>query len=373
MLTELVHMVTNNDHKIFKGTLFCNNLLVTAELLDLIEFFEDNNILENTDYEKKIGTKITLELSLARLNSFGFYESREAFITKSKYDSKANFYLYDIGVFNSGDVPFVAKYNAVLRFLNSIKQIAKHTFTDVDIDISIVVNDKKSSIIPLTYSADDVEAITVEEIEKIDLLTVTFSDINSEKRLLFVNELMDFVTAFKEDTRFSSLIRGAAGFYEKCIGAYQYYLRDFSFNKLKLELDTKALEFMQKIQGVINDSQTKLIAIPTAFVLAFSTFDYDNPRVAKNLVAIVSLFLFSYLIQIFINNQKSTLKFLGENIKSFLETFDNNEVERISNKFSIAEDELNNQNDRIASIEVLLWVVPIILLAMWVTLRINQK
>jgi hypothetical protein len=128
---------------------------------------------------------------------------------------------------------------------------------------------------------------------------------------------------------------------------------------LKVELDSKALEFAQKIQTIINDSQTKLIAIPTAFVLVIATFDFEKILSSKNVGTIVGLFVFSTLIQLFLNNQLSALKFIKQNIDAYKSTFKNDEINQTSNSFVLVEVEFNKQNSRLKVIEVILWSIPV--------------
>jgi hypothetical protein len=112
-----------------------------------------------------------------------------------------------------------------------------------------------------------------------------------------LNELVEFLDGLEDEVKFSYLIRNFELYFDKSIATYNYYLRNFSYNKLKLEIDSKAIEFNQKLQAVINDSQTKLIAIPTAFVLVLSSLDYEKINSHKNIIASLGLFIFSILLQ----------------------------------------------------------------------------
>lgn len=153
------------------------------------------------------------------------------------------------------------------------------------------------------------------------------------------------------------MIKRFTNYYEKAILSYNFFLKDFSFNKLKLEIDTKALDFNQKLQGVINDSQGKLIAIPTAFVLVLTTFNFEKVDL-KNWAILTSTLIFTFFIQIFLQNQKSSLRFIKENIEYYKLTF-NEDLIRISDSFSHLESEYKNQKRRIDLLQFLLWLVPV--------------
>lgn len=370
MLKNFVNIVLSSDYSIVSGTLYCNNVLVKdTSIHDCISYLETKNALENDDYDNKINEIINLEFSLAHLNSIGFYESCEKFVLKNKYGRPdETYYILELKSFSTEHLAFFKNFNSIIDFINSIKNISKHTYTDVDEEKAIIFSEDRALILPFLFTASSVINLNEHAVEKIEFLSNAYKEKNSEKRMLFVNELIDYLLLINENDRFEKLILDTSLLYEKSENAFQFYLRDFSYNKLKIELDSKALEYSQKIQGVINDSQTKLIAIPTAFVLVFAAFDFSEPFQIKNIIAILSLLIFSLLLQLFLNNQKSSLRFIWDNVLSYKATFIKNDVEKISGKFSLVEIELNKQKSRLYFIEVLLWFLPISLLSVWLFL-----
>ena len=126
--------------------------------------------------------------------------------------------------------------------------------------------------------------------------TELFKKNNSEEKLLFINELMEFLSNVTEENRFVYLLQNFNEYYSKSIDSFQYYIRNFSYNKLKSELDNAILDYSKKIQSVINDAQSKLIAIPAAFVLAAANIEFDNILSIKNIAILISLYIFALLI-----------------------------------------------------------------------------
>ena len=63
---------------------------------------------------------------------------------------------------------------------------------------------------------------------------------------IYINELIDYLLPIEEKDRFSYLIKNFDEFIHRASASYNYYLRNFSYNKLKIELDTKALDFLSK-------------------------------------------------------------------------------------------------------------------------------
>ena len=50
-----------------------------------------------------------------------------------------------------------------------------------------------------------------------------------------------------------------------------YILKKFSYHDLKNEVDEDILDYTKKIYSTVNDIQTKLIAVPAAYLLIFNS------------------------------------------------------------------------------------------------------
>jgi hypothetical protein len=371
MLKRIVDVIGASNFYIKSGTLFCNNHVITDP--DCIEYLEENSFLEELIDNKRVGEVINLELSLIHLNSIHFFEDCDAFISKNKYVTPTGlYYIKDLNCYSDTNHDFIILHKSVVNFVLSIKQIAKHTYLDLNIDNIILFREDKSSVLPIIYDASNIRSMKIEDIDKLNSIATAFEEGDTEKKFLYINELIELLNSQREDERFTFILSNFNHFYNKCVNAYQFYLRDFSSNKLKIELDSKALEYTQKIQSVINDAQTKLIAIPTAFVLVFSTIDFTQIVSIKNVSIVLSLVIFSLLIQLFLNNQKSTLNFIWDNITSYKETFKDSDIEKISSKFLLVERELKKQKYRLRITEVILWLIPILLLCLCLVLALNK-
>jgi hypothetical protein len=317
-------------------------------------------MLESPLIQYKVGDVVNLELSLLHLQSIGFFENSTSFITYNKYELKVQY--YHIEEFKSKDSEqkkFIENYSTIIEFIKTLKAISKYNYEELDLVNVFISIEDKSVVMQLDYDANLVKKLTDNSVLNLKDVIDTFEKDKSEKKAIFINELIDFLNLMLEVDRFSNLLSYFSNYYSKSINAFQFYLRDYSFNKLKVELDSKALEFTQKIQGVINDSQVKLIAIPTAFVLSISTFEFDNPMSVKNLGALIGLLIFSVLIQIFLNNQRSTLHFIKKNIDSYKQTFKGDNLKQVVDSFSLVDQEFYKQDLRLRYVEVILWSIPL--------------
>ncbi len=373
MLNEIVSVLSKAQSLERDGTLFCTGIIIDAQTKACIDFLDQQNIIENSDYENEVGETVKLELSVVRLAVVGYYYKTDNLIRKNKYlYPNSLFYVAELKYFSDEpNIEFYTSYKAIVNFIDAINGISKHNYMDVDINYALISNDDKALLLPLTYGVSNIDELS-ENISHIQLITNVFVDTSTEKQLLFVNEMIDYLLPVAESERFNILLRTIRDFTDKCNNAYQYYLRDFSYNKLKIELDSKALEFTQKIQGVINDSQNKLVTIPTAFVLVFIAFDYNDLNSVKNITAIISLFIFAVLIQIFLNNQYSSLNFTEANIAAYKETFSQSNIEKFREKFSLVDDELKKQKSRLCLVTWILWLIPVSLFFIWLILCLKH-
>lgn len=356
MLNEIIKIAESNSARIENGTLFCDNWEVSNK--EIVGYLYDNNCFENgiVPNDVKIGKPINLELSLSKLCNLGFYDTCETFVAKNKYETpKEPFYIYE----NKNSDIFKTKYAAVLSFIDSIKQISKHIYYDVNVYNAIVSSDRKSVVICLDYTSEDIEKLDEEKIKKISFIEKALRENDFEKQNLFINELIDFVQ--KHNGQLQEIFDQIVELSQNCKNAYLFYISDFSSNKLKFEINTKAIEYTSKIQAVINEAQTKLIAIPSAFVLAALALEFDKcllPLSVKNAATSLSLFIFAILIQLFLANQKSILRIIESDVNDYKKEFDKTNIELLSEKFKCVSDSLKKQKNRITIITIILWGIP---------------
>ncbi len=357
MLDKIVNIVKNNAVRIENGTLFIDNWKVSDK--DVLQYLYDNNCFEKSFFleDIEIGSVENIELSLAELCNIGFYDSCKSFIAKNKYElRKETYYIYE----NDNSICFINQYNAITKFITSIKGISKHSFTDIDILNTVVSNDKQSVLITCDYTCEEIVRLNDKDLEKISKISTVLCEDNIEKKNLFINEIIDFLVS-EHTNRFSLILENIGKLFDNCINAYSFYMSGFSSNKLKLEINTKAIEYTSKIQSVINEAQTKLIAIPSAFVLAALAMDFKEHRLllnTRNIVTLISLFVFAILIQLFLSNQKSILKIIKADVEDFKDGFDKTKIELLSKKFECVDASLKKQHNRLSAITWILWIIP---------------
>ena len=358
MLPEFIKIVENSSIRIENGTLFCDNWVVTGK--EVLRVLYDHGCIENNIFpdDVNIGENINLELTIAKLCDIGFYDTYETFVAKNKYVLHTDtFSIYE----DSSQSQFKKQHHVILDFISSIKSITKHLFYEIDVLNVVISNEKQSVVICCDYNHEDVLNINEGRLVALSNISSTLlNEDNKEKKNLFINELIDFVHS-KSATKLSKILERIEELQKNCEDAYAFYISGFSSNKLKFEINTKAIEYTSKIQTVINEAQTKLIAIPSAFVLAALAMDIENNRLllnTKNIVTVLSLFIFAILIQLFLSNQKSILKMIKADVDDFKKDFDSTNIDLLSEKFKYVNKALETQQNRLCAISWILWMIP---------------
>jgi len=360
MLNRIVGIITNSSSvKIEENIILCAYEIVD---LQIIKDLYDGNVIENSfvdDY--KISEKVNIEFSIASLLSQGFYVTVDLFLKWNYYEFPSReIYIYELESYLHDSIIFKRKYSSVIQLISEINTASKYSYQEEEILNSIIVREDRSLFLSLKYSNEDLNSIDEESLNLVNSFSeVLKNDNTTDKKNIYLNELIEFLIVKEESERFSFLLKNFKSYISKSASTFNFYLRNFSFNKLKVELDAKALEFYLKLQAVINDSQAKLIAIPTALVFVLSTFDYDDINSLKNYLTLVGLILFSVFIQIFINNQKSAIAFIEENINYYKLSY-SNDASELQKSFKKVYKERDKQLRRIMQMQLLLWFVPIL-------------
>ena len=372
MIDKIVKILNKNKSsiRIEDDIISCTH---TIDNLDFLSELSDNELITNSFVEDyNTNEDIVLEFLISRLRTQGFYLSKDSFLTWNQYNyPEKEVYIYEINDFLINNIFFNERFSIIVNLIDVLGQNSKNRYYTDEILNLLIVREDKSLLLYLKYLPEDLDLIDDSSLNNItNFIEILGENIAPDRKNIYINELIDYLLPIEEKDRFSYLIKNFDEFIHRASASYNYYLRNFSYNKLKIELDTKALDFYQKIQGVVTDSQTKLIAIPTAIVFASTTLDYENINSIKNYLILVGMIMFCIFIQIFINNQKSALKFIEKNITQYKQSFSDNK-QILENSFIEVDKEKNNQRYRLLTIQILLWLSPILIFILLIVTNIE--
>lgn len=326
---------------------------------------QDNDQVRSYLNENEVKYELTnneIEIQINSLrNKIGFYTSVNDFIDINKYELKQTvYYIKDIDYRSNEINGFNNQISLLHSFIQSLINISTHCWKDDDGYKLILYRSKKSILLDFNYSYDLIKKLGNKQLEIIKDFAIQLDDANDDKKGLFINEIIDYVT-YNNIDNLEGFVSKIELCDKSCKDSYELYQLNYCVNSLKLELDTKVLDYTTKIQQVISEAQSKLIAIPAAFIFAGINIDYGKGiHDTNNIVISLCLFIFAILIQLFVKNQKSILSIIEKDSKDYIDTF-KSKID-ITDKLNIVNRELKNQKRRICFIEIILWTIPIFLL-----------
>jgi hypothetical protein len=154
------------------------------------------------------------------------------------------------------------------------------------------------------------------------------------------------------------------------------YLEKYSYTKFKSELDKEIIEYSKKLQSVINDAQSKLVAIPVAFLLIIGQFDLTGVKLYFNLALVLSAFVFSVLLEVLLRNQFSSLEFISDDVNRFESSVDEKKITLLGNDFTKTFIKIrslyNNQKRYLNVIRTLVWLTPFFAICLFFLSLVNN-
>ena len=104
------------------------------------------------------------------------------------------------------------------------------------------------------------------------------------------------------------LLKRFAEFTERVNANYQLYVSEFSFDKIKSQVEKERFDFTQKLNKVFSDLQGQLLAIPIGLVLVGSQMRMTDGFSITNITLWLSVIIFGSFMSILMRNQRSTLE-----------------------------------------------------------------
>lgn len=367
MILQIVDILRKSSYQIEGDVIVLSNHMV--EDITCLKYLSENNCFDNYLDVASInnGDIVNFDLKLPELSSIGVFENKESFIRRNKYTLlKPEYYILEIDCFQDADDKFIIAYGLIIDLIEAIKKNSRHGFADSDYEYSVIAKGDVSFVIPYNYGVTDVD-LSDAQITALRNFISVLNETN-EKKSLFLNELIEHIEKTTENSRFHIILRNIIELDENAEAAYLFYLSDFSSKKLKIEINTKLLEFSQKTQAIINDAQTKLIAIPVATIFAVSALDMSTLISIKNIAAIVSLLVFAILLDLFIGNQRTGLKFITNNVNNYKDELGAANIRMLHSEFKTLESDLRKQKNRLFVINCINWIIPGAIILIWLTL-----
>lgn len=320
-------------------------------------------LLDALDVSAVPAAKVPLTLYTKNLAGAVYYETLHECIKHNPYTWPATqFYIHELGYTSGQPVmpPAVDMYQHVLQLIAILSAISDSVKDAIGEPKELVFFEKRKLHLPIVYSHYHLRSVPF--LPKLHIQLCDAHD-KEERRNIFKAELVSLLYALPPHERFGTLLGGLDGVYDNYLKSHLLYLEKFSYHDLKLKADKDKLEYTKKIYATVNDIQSRLIAVPAAYLLVLAQFDYANAASAKNALIALGALLFSVLLDVLLRNQFGVLKYIETEILHFRTELTNADtsidLSQVIDSFADLQHTANKQRLYLRIFRVVVWLVPL--------------
>jgi len=295
-------------------------LFSTSVLADIDEAVEELKAIEALALEVDIqGSK--MELSLQLTNEIGWFSSVEEYFknlrikVRNKAEPFDSFYIEKL---DSVQIEKICQSTKIyLQWCDLLSRISDHTDYDNTTFwptyVFVMEGGKGKKITSHRLSLKSLDNTFLQDIQSspCDLTTLTSGDLHSyERRLVMRSSLVETYTESENQNDFlSSLLKDPCLFWETFSVNYEIYINKYSINKIIYEVESQKLDFLSKLNNLIQENQTKSLTIPAVLV---STAIIKGWSLSALLLIFVAMLLTSAVVFIGIHNSRKSLNDIME-------------------------------------------------------------
>lgn len=295
--------------------------LVTVDSLDILHRLVTFEAVEEARIERKtwndselisatVGQEFTLLLSLPRTENHIFALNLEDMLIrlpKLRFSLAETFFLaeenYEHG--KSHAPVLVEHYLDIVRFIKILESISDY-IDERNGNLKLVFFKSEKLEININYLPNKLPKLSNLAIFEESFRETIYV---SQKKLMALNALFSVIGQEDKENRFSYLLNHFETFYIKYQENYKLFLSEFTFDKIKEEIDNRILDTLTRINKIISDIQDKLLAIPAALLFSASQMKkvITPGDFLVNLIIVIAVLIFADFMFRFIKNQKDTL------------------------------------------------------------------
>lgn len=167
----------------------------------------------------------------------------------------------------------------------------------------------------LIYKLDDLRPL--KGLKKF-ILDFVSAEIHKEQKVTIIKDVLLEMLKNNEIDRLtlSCLIKRFSEFLERVNANYQLYVSEFSFEKIKAQVESEKFDFILKLNKIFSDIQNQLLAVPVALILVGSQMKVVDGFALKNIIIWCSALVFGFFMSLLIRNQRSALKAIKMEVDS---------------------------------------------------------
>jgi len=318
------------ERGILKGILPSEHIF--TEIVNALEKYQISSVCD----EKKRSIELYPEWAAV-------YPSLEIMLSYPANLSKVpeQFTLLDLGYthgVNHSQPAIVVQYFAACRLSQLLVSIADMVNDGSQRLIFLQSHDCKLEV-NLNYSANDL--IELKELTEFDNSFVN-SELHKEQKRAIIRTVLLELFKGKKSITLGQMFAVFHNFMERLKNSYTMYVSEFSFEKVKAEVEKDNLDSTLKLNKTLSDIQNQLLAMPVALVLVGGQMLSESSFTMKNLVIWLGSLVFAWLMDILILNQCHAVQAIEEEVRLRKAKVDARPAD-IADKFSNGFKDLSNR------------------------------
>lgn len=209
--------------------------------------------------------------------------------------------------------PELEKYRSVLRVVVLLAEAA--AFLDKEKQELVFIRKGRFSV-PVEYNALQVNNVTPSDVEA---LAANFADdAHREQKLgILAEAVAELTSALPAKKRFAALLADLPALLRKVTDGYKLFASSFSYEKIRGEMETARVEYLNKIHKTFTDIQGQILGIPVATVVVatqLAAATTCGKEFWGNTAVLIGAWIFLILLLAAIINQWLTLGTIEEEI-----------------------------------------------------------
>lgn len=336
------------DHKVIDGQI-TGRVDQAEDFAELCTALEQANLLINSNAADR-----TVECHTGK----GFFLSLADLLVAPARRLKppGRFYLADSDTLFVGDEAALPQpgrnYLAATRLHALLEQVSDYQ-GGVGADKTLVFLHKEKIELTSGYTVADLHALT--GLDAFGAEFIASHTHHEQKRTILKTVLLELFSG-RVRLPFSELLARFDEFVDKVRASYQLYVAEFSFQKVKAEVEKEKLDAMVKLNKVFSDVQSQLLAVPVALVLVGGQMANKGVMTSKNLLIWLGALVFAVLMDLLIRNQRHTLRAVKNEIDQQRQQIET-KYQSIASRFA---DIYREIEDRHTHQQRLIWVVDVL-------------
>jgi hypothetical protein len=231
------------------------------------------------------------------------------------FEEPARYFVID-GSYASGDEPVppvLLAYRAMLSVTALLKEAASHVN---ELQRELVFIGTETIVLPIRFKEADLTPSLISAAARFKTL---FADPlhTQEKAELLAAVVIELAGGQRIERRFQFIVSNLERVCDEVEKGYRLFVSSFSYSKIRKEIETARLDYINKIHKTIVDIQGQLLGIPVATIVVASQLKLSKGCGVEfwtNCAVLLGAWIFVGLLSLAVSNQRQTLSMLAGEI-----------------------------------------------------------